>query len=314
MLMGGLLLVFLGLAGKHVFAQASSPGEYFPETGHWVTNEFLIKYHSVPNPDELFGNPITEAILDELTGWIVQYFEKVRFEFRPEEIPDLRVKISPIGSFLYQKGQTLPGTFNPSTCRFFAEEGAGHYVCYDFLEFFEANGGVPQFGYPISNFEVRENIIVQYFQLACLEWHPENPPGHWVTVSTLGTRYFHLNEPPEIGRPMPNNNSAAFPAPNDIEVHAFVGNPVVPFRGQQTLYVIVQDQNHNPIEKARINFIISYPDGNVQCLQMGYTNNNGISIYNFPVNAKPPGIIEILVTAEYQTFKDQTKTSFQVWW
>jgi hypothetical protein len=312
--MGVLLLVLLGLAGKHVFAQSPSPGEYFSKTGHWVTNEFLIKYHSVPNPDELFGDPITEAFPDDLTGSIIQYFEKVRFELHPEETADLRVKITPIGSFLYQKGQTLPVTFNPSTCRFFAEEGAGHYVCYDFLEFFEENGGISQFGYPISNFEVRENIIVQYFQLACLEWHPENPSGHWVTVSNLGTRYFHLTEPDEIGRPIPFTNSATFPALNDIEVRAFVGKPAVPFMGQQTLYVIVQDQNHNPVENASLNFNITYPNGDVQFLKMVYTNNHGISIYEFPVNVKPPGIIEIQVIATYQTFKDQTKTSFQVWW
>jgi hypothetical protein len=37
--------------------------EYFEETGHLVLGEFLTKFHSVPNPLQLYGYPITEAYL-----------------------------------------------------------------------------------------------------------------------------------------------------------------------------------------------------------------------------------------------------------
>ena len=37
--------------------------EYFKETGHHVLGEFLTKFHSVPNPLQLNGYPITEAYL-----------------------------------------------------------------------------------------------------------------------------------------------------------------------------------------------------------------------------------------------------------
>ena len=109
----------MGMAGRHVFAQFQEKKEYFPETGHWVTGEFLIKYHSIPNPEEIYGNPITEAFQEK--DWLtIQYFEKTRFELYPQDFSDLRVRLSPLGSVIYHKGQTLPGTlFNPSACRLY---------------------------------------------------------------------------------------------------------------------------------------------------------------------------------------------------
>ena len=116
--LGTILLALIAIAGGHAFAQNSEGREYFPSTGHWVTGPFLDKYNSVPNPATLFGDPITDAFQDELYGFTVQYFEKVRFEYHSEEIPDLQVKISPLGSFVYRPGPSLPITFNLSACEF----------------------------------------------------------------------------------------------------------------------------------------------------------------------------------------------------
>ena len=71
-----LLLVLTGMTGSQTFAQAIADREYFPETGHWVTGAFLEKYYSTPNPQELFGYPITDAFPEYISGLTVQYFEK----------------------------------------------------------------------------------------------------------------------------------------------------------------------------------------------------------------------------------------------
>lgn len=312
--MGLLLLILTGLAAGRAYAQEIDGKEYFPETGHWISGPFLEKYRSVPNPEELFGYPITDAFQDDLSGLTIQYFEKTRFELHPEAIPLLRIKLSNLGSYIYEKGQTLPVIFNRPACRFYPQVADGYYVCFDFLEFFDANGGVAQFGYPISNFEFHEGRIVQYFQLARLEWRPERPLGKWVAVSNLGYQYFHLhNENPIHLRPNVDEHIPKS-GTNDIRVRAFVGTPILPFIGTQTLYVIVQDQNYNAVENARVNFSVTLPNGEIQTFQAQPTNKLGISISKFPVTLNEPGILEIQVSATFGQFRGQTKTSFQVWW
>ncbi|MGQ9483032.1 cellulase family glycosylhydrolase [Chloroflexus sp.] len=68
----------------------------------------------------------------------------------------------------------------------------GVTACIDsrFLSFWESNGGLPTFGYPLSpahQEETPEGIFwVQYFERQRLEWHPENPPPYNVLLGRLG--------------------------------------------------------------------------------------------------------------------------------
>jgi hypothetical protein len=309
-----LLIGLTSLAGNQVLAQTFADREYFPETGHWVVGDFLVKYNSVPNPEDVFGYPITEAFQDDISGLTIQYFEKTRFELHPGEIPDLRVKLSNLGSYLYLEGQTLPVLYNASACRFYPQVDNGYYICYDFLKFFDQNGGVAHFGYPISNFEILDGWIVQHFQRARLEWHPENPKGNWVTVSDIGREYFDkAEENPRLLNP--NGYDNIIPQPiTDITVRAFVKNPIMSFSGTQTIYVVVQDQKYDPVEGAKVSFSIAYPDGRIQPFEMRPTNSRGFSTQKFPIQIETPGIIEILVTGTVEPFQEETKTSFQVWW
>ena len=223
-----------------------------------------------------------------------------------------------MGSVIYHKGQTLPGTlFNPSACRLYPQLDSGYYVCYDFLTFFDKNGGVPQFGYPISNFEVHDGWIVQYFQRARFEWHPENRRGNWVTVSNLGRQYFHLHSrDPRLLNPIQNDsNIISNEIATELNVRAYVALPVMQSIGNQTLYVIVQDQNHNPVEDVNLAFTVVYPNGDTQILKMRPTNKFGISISRFPINSKTIGTIELEVTTNRSGLENvSTITSFQVWW
>ena len=106
-----LLVSVLGISRQQVLAQ-TNVSRYFPETGHWVLNEFLFKYESIPNPTLLYGAPITEAFLDSF-GTKVQYFEKVRFELDPTLPPNIQVKISPLGGYLYQEGRKIRPHISP---------------------------------------------------------------------------------------------------------------------------------------------------------------------------------------------------------
>ncbi len=70
--------------------------------------------------------------------------------------------------------------------RFFPE--TGHTVGHGFLRYWNQFGGLPVFGYPITD-EMQENgTTVQYFQRSRFEWHPGAWPSHYdVELSLLGT-------------------------------------------------------------------------------------------------------------------------------
>ncbi|MDO9349453.1 MAG: hypothetical protein Q7T47_09225, partial [Anaerolineales bacterium] len=63
----------------------------------------------------------------------------------------------------------------PGACRPFS---TGYAVCYDFLTFIDQYGGVALLGNPVSAFEfLSDGRIVQYFECARFEWHPEFARG-----------------------------------------------------------------------------------------------------------------------------------------
>lgn len=62
----------------------------------------------------------------------------------------------------------------------------GHAVLGDFYEFFTTHGGLAVFGYPITDAFIKDGRLIQYFQRARLELHPENPAEFQVQLSLLG--------------------------------------------------------------------------------------------------------------------------------
>jgi subtilisin family serine protease len=72
---------------------------------------------------------------------------------------------------------------------FFPE--TGHSLRGAFREYWRANGGLPIFGFPISEEFLERgddgrDYVVQYFERHRLELHPENPPPYHVQLTRLG--------------------------------------------------------------------------------------------------------------------------------
>ena len=87
----------------------------------------------------------------------------------------------------------LPGNVQAQQqngCRSFAETGKA--VCGRFLEYWSAHGGLAQQGFPISDEFLEksdlngQSYLVQYFERAVFELHPENQPPYDVLLSQLG--------------------------------------------------------------------------------------------------------------------------------
>ncbi|MGB9673445.1 MAG: hypothetical protein ACPL3P_04845 [Anaerolineales bacterium] len=309
------LLLALGLISlKTSFVKAADVPRYFPETGHFLGGDFLKKYEQTPYAEVIYGAPITEAFYSPSTKRLTQYFEKSRFELYPENPPELRIKVTPLGELMhgYQAGVPFEIDTSLSGCKTFVE--TGYSVCFSFLETFNKLGGVRVFGYPISNLETQDGLIVQYFQLSRFEWHSNNSEGSKVQISNLGKRFFELSgEDRRLLAPViPGNNAPQII--QHLQIHAFTERAVTTQTDTQTVYIIVQDQNNLPVSNAMIGAIINLPDGNqIPAPFPLLTDNKGLAKFDFHFISTKIGLAIINIEARYDALAAKSVTSFRIW-
>jgi hypothetical protein len=141
--------------------------------------------------------------------YTVQYFERAVFEYHPEYAgTPYEVLLSQLGTFRYRQkypdGSPPPGqtpNTSPGSVLF---PQTGRRLGGVFLDYWQAHGGLEQFGYPISDefMEVSELdgrvYRVQYFERAVFEYHPEYAGTPYeVLLSQLGTFRYRQKHPGE---------------------------------------------------------------------------------------------------------------------
>jgi hypothetical protein len=304
-----LTLCFLNAGWTPVHAQ-NQDTKYFSETGHNVRGDFLRFYNSNPNSTFLYGYPITEEFTSK-DGKTVQYFQRARFEFRADLPDGQRIQLTPLGRQTYVSTGPL-NVSNAFACRTYAETGFS--ICFAFLEFFDLHGGVAQFGYPISGFEYHENKLVQYFENTRLEWQPWKTEGQRVVVSDLGRIYFDkLGEDPALippVKPLDNTISSVV----SLQVRAFAWKAVTLASDNQLIFIIVQDQNLQPVTNVKCTAIVYWPDGRREPLSIT-TNTNGVGIIPISFVSQPYGsLIYTDVSCTYSGLNASTQTSFRIWY
>lgn len=311
-----LILAFLAGVSWHTSLAGSDTqteqAEYFSETGHWVRGEFLAKYRETLSPLLLYGYPITEVFEDAASKRLVQYFQKARFELFPTEPAGQRVKLTPLGTYLYKPGQPFALQPNSPGCRTFA--GTNFQVCYAFLDFYTTYGGAAQFGNPISNPEWRNERIVQYFEKARLEWQPSLARGLNVVPANLGSEYFNAqHEDPAQLRPDPGGGR--IDGMLRLRVRAYPLKAVTGQRGAQTVYIVVQDQRLLPVADVRVSLALEYPSGEQsRFIVPTLTDKQGVTSYTFSFNSTTIGVVQIRVHAWSENLETETTTSFRIWW
>ncbi|HLF73018.1 MAG TPA: hypothetical protein VI524_01625 [Anaerolineales bacterium] len=300
-------IAVLLISGGPVAAQ-SADVQYFPETGHNVRGDFLRFYKSVRDPALFFGYPITEQITSG-DGRTVQYFQRARFELRTDLPENQRVQLTRLGQATYKTGGQL-NIDNSTGCQPFP---TGYRICFAFLDFYLANGGAAQFGNPISPFEFHDNLIVQYFEKTRFEWRADRPEGQRVVITDLGRLYFEqLEEDPAFLKPIQPLYATINPV-LAIKVRAFVRKPVMRSSGQQTVYVIVQNQTLQAISNATGRASIHWPDGRTEDLFFT-TNSLGVAQVSFDFGGQPQGeLVPIDIVVVYQGLAGATRTSFRIW-
>lgn len=296
------LLILLATRGS---AQAQSADVlYFPETGHYVKGAFLQFYTAAKDPKLVYGYPITEQI-SARDGKTVQYFQRARFELSPSN----RVQLTPLGRLTYKPQNPLLVN-NDNGCERYP---TGYNVCFTFLDFYKANGGANQFGNPISPFESADGLIVQYFEGARFEWRAGLGVEKWVVISDLGRVYFdEQKEDPAHLRPVQPSDATIKPVLS-LKSRAFVLKAVTLKSGQQTIYVIVQDQTSVPVENASIKVVVHLTNNATQEYTL-VTNAQGIGQVTFDFSGQKPGeLVTIDVSVDYQGLTTTTTTSFRIW-
>ena len=143
-----------------------------------------------------FGFPVTNELL--IDGRTVQYTERARFEQHSENAPPYDVLLGRLGAESaagranedpFKRASQKPGAaYSPET---------GHNIEGPILAYWQGNGGVASFGYPISEAFQEKSLtdgktyLVQYFERQRLKSHPENSdPQFNVLLGLLGSESY----------------------------------------------------------------------------------------------------------------------------
>lgn len=176
-----LVLLTVGLLLQPASPAAAQGDERcFPETGYCISGQ-IRQYWEANGGLEVFGYPISWVYVDTIEDWSgpIQWFERDRLEDHTTD--GQGVLAGRLGAELLERRGTPWQDFAqvdgaPDGCRYF--EPTRHSLCEPFLSYWQNNGGLERFGYPITE-PMDEQIgdwtgTVQYFERRRMEYHPEN--------------------------------------------------------------------------------------------------------------------------------------------
>ncbi len=329
LLLIGALLLPTSFARARPEPQPSFPEgdfRYFDQTGHYVRGPFLT-FFDTRGGLRIFGYPQTEYFYDADLGLYVQYFDNARMEWHPNNPQPYKVQLGLLGEIMGHRQPPLPrDEWQPNSRyrRVFPE--TGHMVSFAFLDFYDNNGGLDIFGYPISETMVEGEFIVQYFQRMRLEWHPERAREDRVVIGALGNEYiyrygvpqeYQRRQPPPPIREPSTPDARATQAGGDkpsLRVWAAVRHAITGRDGTQTIFVYVTNSSRQAIQGADVTVLVRYPSEEITYDLPG-TDAQGITSVTFDINSPPPGrrvIVEVAV--DYEGATATAQTFFLPWW
>jgi hypothetical protein len=200
LVLGGLLAGALLSGGLHA---QSGDERCFSETDHCISGP-IRAYWEQNGGLPVFGLPITAQAEELVEGQplVVQWFERDRLEIQP----DGTVTAGRLGAeVLAARGepwQEFPkADSRPEQCVFFPQ--TEHTMCPPFSGYWQDNGGLERFGYPITEAFQEElegqTFTVQYYERRRIELHPEADPPFQIQLGLLGRELRELQQ----GTPAP---------------------------------------------------------------------------------------------------------------
>jgi hypothetical protein len=175
--------------GRYVFWTDQDP--QFPADaqplelyGYDLDTDSSFVVASYPRQDPLLSaGPLLGDAAAGVLVWSVQEWTKAydpTSYFLPKRS---EIHAAPIAGRLPSARQADPGTTDPHWTWY---PETGHYLGWAFRDFWEANGGLPVFGYPLTGEYLEHNHTTQFTERQRFEWHPGNSPPYQVLLGRLG--------------------------------------------------------------------------------------------------------------------------------
>ena len=173
-------------------ARAVGDARCFQETGRCIFASFR-RFWEQNGGARIFGLPIQDQIATTIQGRRAtsQLFERARFE----QFTDVRfapVALGRVGAEALERQfidwHDFGANYDPDAvargdCRLYRQ--TNHAVCYAFRDFYNRNGGLRIFGYPLSDEIVEGDRVIQWFERARFE--AGTYPGAGVELAAVGS-------------------------------------------------------------------------------------------------------------------------------
>ncbi len=179
----------------YVTAPVGADALCFAETNQCVAGRFRARWQATGGL-AINGYPLSEEFkqrLEDDKEYTVQYFERVRFEYHPENAAPQDIQLGQFGRRIVGTVTGAPTAMVSPSAESVHFRETGHNVSPDLFAFWAANGGLNQFGYPLTEefsqtLEDGKTYIVQYFERARFERHPENAAPSTILLGQFGRR------------------------------------------------------------------------------------------------------------------------------
>ena len=212
-ILGGVLLLATLLGAWPTPAAAAASGRWCPQQAapYCAENAFLDYWQAVDAATggyalDIIGFPVSPP-LQMPSGLIVQFYERAIFEWHPEKPLAYQVLLTRLGALaidldtkLGLKAQAAKAPEPcPNTNECYLAQDTNHSLRGTFLLYWGDNGGLPVFGFPLSEqFQLTyvdgKVYNVQYFERNRFEAHPENTnPRYQVLLGRLGAETLAAN-------------------------------------------------------------------------------------------------------------------------
>lgn len=187
-------------------AHVPPPGVH-TDWSHTVGPRFADYYRN-NGGQRSFGLPLGDPIV--VNGREIQWFERARLEHWPEHAGTAYEVQPGLLGLEFTSGRNFPRQeffVSRPDLLYFPE--TGHAVGNAFLRYWQANGALQRFGLPISEafyetFPDGSIYLVQYFQRARLEYHPDFAgTNDEVMIGLLGSALLQNEQRPETIPPAP---------------------------------------------------------------------------------------------------------------
>jgi hypothetical protein len=313
-----LLTAYIGLTAFKLPVPPKQDGgtsQYFDQTGHNVGYPFYAYFLRTGGVMQ-YGYPITDEYVDPDTHLLVQYFQKARLEWHPGNADPYKVQLGLLGSELGKQTAPIPISQMPPqndpNCLYFPD--TGHSTCFVFRNYWLTQGGLDRFGYPISEFVTENGMLVQYFQRARMEWHPEKLAGQRIQLAPLGSIYYAAAGF-DATRLAPVGAQGHLGVVTTLQARASVFKSTARANDSQTSFVFVTDQFGRPLGGVAVTLIVYFKQG-PQTFVLPPTNAGGTSFQSFALSKGTPGeLVTMGYILSYPGLGDSlTRTSCMIWY